>query len=406
MFSKSQRMALLVASIAIGAYLLFMQNHPIGWVLLLFAGGLIYYQIRHNPAALALVKLSEGDIEEAQHLLQQMGNPKKLPMGKQATYYLATGWIELKTGDLQACKEHVQQALDLGLHKKNDRACANLLLAKVYASQGASEHAQQHLMQAKQIEHHERLAADIAQFETEITIAIQYDLTIQAENILRNFESDRNALIQAAHAQKEALEVEYEAKVAQLRTELENRLIAAREQKEAELAAALEKRDQELAKLEQEQQYQDQKQIEQIISLELNEYETLQKAFENAQHASQVATEMFAQTLKHLQQAEMADYLRLQINVEQQFRAIIEQIQQSVTQQQPQHTPREVVNQLQDEYEPELSDLRESTLLNRAAGHIIKYPSSTHQLIYEVFQLLRAIKLRTRNNQPKEASDS
>lgn len=405
-FSPLQRKILLVFSVIIGIYLLVMQNHPVGWVLLLCASGLVYYQIRYNPAKLALVKLAEGDIEEAQQLLQQMGHPEKLPAEKQATYYLATGWIELKTGKLQPCQEHVLKALDVGLRNHNDQACANLLLAKVYASQGASQQAQQHLMQAKQIEHDDALAADITQFETEMTIAIQYDLTIQAESIHSRFEKERDTLIKAAHAQKEALEMEYEARMTQLKAELENKLMAAREEKEAELAAALEKRDKELARLEEEQQYQDQKQIEQIISLDLNEDETLQRVFEHAQHASQVATEMFAQTLKHLDNEEMANYLQLQINIEQHFQGILEQTKKQVTQQLQQDAPRGLVNQLQEEYEAELTELQQLVLLNSDTASIIKYPTATHQLIYDTFKLFRAMKFRIRNSKIKETSDS
>lgn len=403
--SPLQRKILLVISIILGIYLLVMQNHPVGWVLLLCAAGLIYYQIRHNPAKFALVKLAEGDIEAAEELLQQMGNPNSLPADKQATYYLATGWIELKTGNLKVCQEHVLKALDVGLQSSNDQACANLLLAKVHASQGASQQAQQHLTEAKELEHNNLLAAEIAQFETEITIAIQYDLTIQAESIHSRFEKERTMLIKAAHAQKEALETEYNALMTQLKTELEEKLITAREEKEAELAAALEKRNNELAKLEEEQQYQDQKQIEQIINLDLNENETMTHIFENAKHASQVATEMFAQTLKRLDNDEMASYLKLQVHVERDFQILLEKIQQNITQQLEQDVPSRLVNQLRAEYEPELTQLQQLVLLNSTTGSMIKYPTSTHQLIYDVFQLFRAVKLRVRNSKIKPASD-
>lgn len=406
MFTPSQRKILLLTSTIIGIYLLVMQNHPVGWVLLFCAGGLVYYQIRYNPAKFALIKLAEGDIEEAEQLLQQMGHPERLPAEKQATYYLATGWIELKTGKLKASKEHVLKALEIGLRNQNDQACANLLLAKAYASQGASQQAQEHLMQAKQMEHDEALATEITQFETEMTIAIQYDLTIQAESIHSRFSKERDTLIKAAHAQKEALEMEYEARMTQLKAELENNLMAAREEKEAELAAALQTRDKELAKLEDEQQYQDQKQIEQIISLDLNEHETLQHVFEHAQHASQVATEMFAQTLKHLDNEEMTDYLKLQLNIEQHFQGVLAQIEQQVTQPPQKDPPRTLVNLLQEEYEPELTQLQELVLLNGNTGSIIKYPTATHQLIYDTFKLFRAMKLRIRNNKIKETSDS
>lgn len=403
--SALQRKILLVISIILGIYLLVMQNHPVGWVLLLCAAGLIYYQIQNNPAKLALAKLAQGEIEEAEQLLQEMGNPERLPADKQATYYLATGWIELKRGDLKGCQDHVLQALDIGLRADNDQTCANLLLAKVYASQGAGEQAQDHLTQAKQTEHDQLLAAEIAQFETEMTIAIQYDLTIQAESIHSRFEKERETLIQAAHAQKEALEQEYNARMTQLKVELENKLMVAREQKEAELAVALEKRDHELAKLEEEQQYQDQKQTEQIMSLGLNENETMTRIFENAKHASQVATEMFAQTLKHLDHDETASYLKLQVDVERDFQILLEQIEKEVTQRLKQDAPLRLVNQLQTEYEPELTQLQQLVLLNSDTGSIIKYPTSTHQLIYEVFQLFRAIKLRVRNNKMKQTSN-
>ena len=398
MLRYSQRNALLIVSAVIGIYLLVVQGHAVGWILLLVAAILAYYQFRYNPADSALTQISQGNLEKAKELLHEIRDPQTLPPHKQSSYYLAVGWMDLKTGNLDACEENVLKSLEMGLENKNHVARANLLLAKVHASKGSSENAQTYLSEAKNIEHNGVVKAEISQFETEITIAIHYDLTVKAEGLRRQFELERQSLIQAARAQKEELEGEYEAKMAQLKAELEAKLVEARDQKEGELAAARRQRDAELAKLEQERQHQVQQQIEAIIALKLSERESVSQAFKEARRTSQVATEMFAQTLNNLDNDEMASYLKSQTDREQRFQVALEQTEEQLQSHLSHATLTDALSKLEADYASELDHLRQLARLNAEEGNIIKYPTPTYGLLYNTFRLFRAIKLRIRNS--------
>lgn len=401
MLSKSQRTGILVTSATIGIYLLLVQAHPLGFLLLLVAASLIIYHFRYNPAASALVNISQGNLERAKELLDEMGDPEKLPQHKKSCYYLAAGWMDLKTGDLDACEEKVLTSLEMGFKNQNDAARANLLLAKVCAGKGLSQNAQEYLNEAKQIEHNGLVEAEISQFEKEINVAIHYDLTAREETQLSRFEVEQQALINTARVQEDALQSDYEAQIAQLQAELEAKLTEVREQTETALAVVRTERDTELAKLEQERQLQEEKQIETIVALNLNEAESVQQAFEDARHTSQVAAEMFTRTLNNVSDNQTANYLKSQANREQRFQALLEQAQEQLERYLQRGTITNALAKLEAEYATELDTLQQLARLNTSVGQIIKSPTTSHRQIYASLRLIRAIKLRIRNSETR-----
>jgi hypothetical protein len=164
-FTKQQGILVAVIALALAAFLFQLQANVAGWLSIVFACLMIYGYFRYRPVYLLTLEVSRGNFARAKTLLIEIGDPSRLSRQEQAYFYLATGWIDLENQAYEEAENKIKHSLSMGLRTSNDMALGNLLLARVYAAKGLKEIAQDHLCLAREFQHKEEVAVEIANLE-------------------------------------------------------------------------------------------------------------------------------------------------------------------------------------------------------------------------------------------------
>jgi Flp pilus assembly protein TadD len=98
----------------------------------------------------AFASLKRGDLEQADRLIRNVRHPKLLTKRHRAYYHFIRGMIYLQYKQLEHGKQHLQQALDLGLQSPTDKALVALNLAHVSYVEKDYDKSRAYLEQARQ----------------------------------------------------------------------------------------------------------------------------------------------------------------------------------------------------------------------------------------------------------------
>jgi tetratricopeptide (TPR) repeat protein len=164
-YTKQQRVLVVVIAVAIAALLFRIQANVAAWMAIGFACLVMYGYFRYRPVYLLTVEICRGNFARARALLPEIGDPSELSREEQAYYYLGTGWMALDNQAYEDAQTKIEQALILGLRTANDIALAHLLLARVFTDQGRNDTARVYLSEAKNYQHKKEVAVEIAQLE-------------------------------------------------------------------------------------------------------------------------------------------------------------------------------------------------------------------------------------------------
>jgi tetratricopeptide (TPR) repeat protein len=143
---------IVIATIGIIASIYFLVNG--NWVTSAILLTLSVFQIvgifLNGTVFLALRKLAQNDFVSAESVLRKTKYPKYLAKTPKAYYFLIAGLIEAQKRNFQIAAAQLEQAMEIGLRTKNDRAVASLNLAGIYFNLGNKDKAVKYLDFAKE----------------------------------------------------------------------------------------------------------------------------------------------------------------------------------------------------------------------------------------------------------------
>lgn len=137
------RLLLVVAFLILGFLLHARIGIEAAWMLYASAIILLILHFLFGNVWLAFRSLQRGKADLAQRLLRQTRFPHLLVRRNRAYYYFTQGMLDLQREELEAGNQHLEQALELGLYRANDRALAHLNLAHIAYVQQQYERASQ-----------------------------------------------------------------------------------------------------------------------------------------------------------------------------------------------------------------------------------------------------------------------
>ncbi|MEM8907096.1 MAG: hypothetical protein AAGD05_04550, partial [Bacteroidota bacterium] len=132
---------------------------------------LLFTHFRFGNVSAAFVKLRNGQLDEAENLLDQIKRPEWLAKRHRAYYHFSKGLIATQHQDLPEGETHLKAALDLGLRSATDNAMAALNLAHLYFVGQQKTIAQTYLSQAKTFQSDDLLIREkIAELEKVLSL--------------------------------------------------------------------------------------------------------------------------------------------------------------------------------------------------------------------------------------------
>jgi hypothetical protein len=168
MFTKQQRIVISITAVIGGIFLILIQNNPVGWLLILMAAFIMYSYFRYQPVALLVHHVSKDQLDQADKMLAEIGDPTTLAPNQRAYYDFALGWMNLRRGNGAIAEQRFMQAITQGLRTSNDTALAHILLARTYAQLGNLAQARSYLDRAKTFTHNQLVGVEINALEKEL----------------------------------------------------------------------------------------------------------------------------------------------------------------------------------------------------------------------------------------------
>ena len=142
LFAQDKKLLLAFLFLGLGVAIHINQGFSSAWYLyvaavLLLAGHLLFGNIWS-----AFRQMKQGKISEAHQSLQKIQFPNLLFKTHRAYYYFIQGMIALQRKQLDAGKQHLAKAINLGLRNANDTSLAKLNLAHIHFVQKDFSNAQ------------------------------------------------------------------------------------------------------------------------------------------------------------------------------------------------------------------------------------------------------------------------
>lgn len=154
------RLALALASFALGAYLLVTGDYA-GVPFLGGAAYLGYSYFRFGTVWLAFRQVALGNMAAAAKLLQKVTRPEELSSEQRAYFELASGLVHASRSENGEAEQHLQTALAHQLRTENDRALCEAVLAQLLVARDEPDAAREVIARAVTRECRPAIAARI-----------------------------------------------------------------------------------------------------------------------------------------------------------------------------------------------------------------------------------------------------
>lgn len=97
--------------------------------------------------------------------LNRIKHPEFLIKSQEAYYYYLTGMVESQQRNIAKAEKSLKKALSIGLRMTTDQAVAKLNLSGIYLAQRNKKLATHYLQEAKKLDKHKMLKAQIREVE-------------------------------------------------------------------------------------------------------------------------------------------------------------------------------------------------------------------------------------------------
>ncbi|MEN0005195.1 MAG: hypothetical protein AAF798_13670 [Bacteroidota bacterium] len=144
------RFALMSLFIVLGVFFHLQYGIGSAWYFYLAFAILLCTHLFFGSVWLALQQIQQGKLQKAEQLLKFVVQPKWLIKRNRSYYYFVKGLIDMQAKKLDQAKLALEEAVSIGLGRKNDRALALLNLAHIYFLQKDLKSAKLYTQQASE----------------------------------------------------------------------------------------------------------------------------------------------------------------------------------------------------------------------------------------------------------------
>ena len=139
MLTNRNRLVVVAGSAAVGVWLSLSGSHTTGLLFLVASAILGVGYFRYGPVWLAMRALGRGETDTAASYLSSIADPQRLERQSRAYFELASGFVPAERGHLTDAQQHLRKALELPLRTPNDRALAEVNLARLLVGTANAE---------------------------------------------------------------------------------------------------------------------------------------------------------------------------------------------------------------------------------------------------------------------------
>lgn len=158
---------LIIASVLfIGSIFLFVYGFIfLGVLAVLFSIFTAFSHFRNENIIFALYYLKKNNMAAAGKSLNRIKHPEYLIRSQEAYYYYLNGMVESQQRNIAKAEKSLKKALSIGLRMTTDQAVAKLNLSGIYLAQRNKKLATHYLQEAKKLDKHKMLKAQIREVE-------------------------------------------------------------------------------------------------------------------------------------------------------------------------------------------------------------------------------------------------